>query len=110
MIILEASKTVEARLECDEGTLWADPDTGERATVHGWRERRWRHLDTCEFATWVVAKVPRIKLSSGKVVTARVPWAEDYGRFTTAMERRLILVLTCCPAVSRAAEIARITR
>ncbi|MBU6303157.1 MAG: hypothetical protein KGS60_16540 [Verrucomicrobia bacterium] len=36
VIILEASKTVEVRLECDEGTLWIDPDTGARATVHGW--------------------------------------------------------------------------
>lgn len=108
--ILEETKSVEVRVECDPATAWADPDTGEQATIHGWRERRWRHLDTCEFATWVVAKVPRIKLSSGKVVTARVPWAEDYGRFTSSMERRLILVLRLCPAVSRAAEIARITR
>jgi transposase len=104
------SKSVEVRVKCDDDTLWVDPETGERATINGWRERRWRHLDTCEFETWVVAKVPRIKLSSGSVINARIPWAEDYGRFTNPMERRLILVLKLCPAVSRAAVIARISR
>lgn len=108
--IREDYKSVEVRVECADKALWVDPDTGERATIHGWRERRWRHLDTCEFQTWVVAKVPRIKLSSGEVINARVPWAEDFGRFTKAMERRLILVLSLCPAVSNAAQIARISR
>jgi len=101
---------VEVRVECCEKVLWVDPDTGERATIHGWRERRWRHLDTCEFQTWVVAMVPRIKLSSGKVVTAKVPWAESMQRFTNAMETRLILVLRLCPAVSKASIVAGITR
>lgn len=108
--IVPETRAVEVRVECDPGTLWVDPETGGRATVHGWRERRWRHLDTCDFETWVIAKVPRIKLSSGSVINARVPWAEDYGRFTIAMERRLILVLKLCPAVSKAAAIARISR
>jgi transposase len=108
--ILPESKTIEVRVKCDEDVLWADPETGQRATIHAWRERRWRHLDTCEFETWVIAKVPRIKLSSGTVINARVPWAEDYGRFTKAMETRLILVLKLCSAVSSAAAIARISR
>lgn len=108
--IIPETSTVEVRVDCDEDTLQGDPETGQRATIHGWRERRWRHLDTCEFETWVIAKVPRLKLSSGKVVNARVPWAEDYGRFTDAMERRLILVLKLCPVVTRAAAIARISR
>jgi transposase len=108
--IIDEKSTVEVRVECDEKVLWVDPDTGTQAAIHGWRERRWRHLDTCEFETWVVAEIPRIKLSSGKVVTAKVPWAEDLGRFTIAMERRLIHVLRLCPAVSRAATLAGITR
>lgn len=108
--IIPETRTVEVRVACDEGIVWGDPDTGQRATIHGWRERRWRHLDTCDFETWVIAKVPRLKLSSGEVINARVPWAEDYNRFTDAMERRLILVLKLCPVVTRAAAIARISR
>jgi transposase len=67
-------------------------------------------LDTCEFETWVVAEVPRIKLSSGKVITVNVPWAENLGRFTMAMEGYLIEVLSRCPSVSAAARLAGITR
>jgi len=95
--IVPETRAVEVRVECDPGTLWVDPETGGPATVHGWRDRRWRHLDTCDFETWVIAKAPWITLSSGSVINARVPWAEDYDRFTTATERRLILVLKLCP-------------
>jgi hypothetical protein len=63
--IVSETRAVEVRVECDPGTLWVDPETGGRATVHGRRDRRWRHLDTCDFETWAIAKVPRIKLSSG---------------------------------------------
>ena len=108
--IHDETRTVEVLVECSEKTLWVDPDTGNQAFIHDWRERRWRHLDTCEFETWIVAQVPRIKLSSGKVVTVKVPWAENLGRFTIAMERRVIRILQLCPVVTRAAALAGITR
>jgi transposase len=108
--IIEEKRTVEVRVECSEKVAWSDPDTGQQATIHGWRERRWRHLDTCEFETWIVARVPRIKLSSGEIVTVKVPWAESLGRFTIAMERRIIHILQECPSVTRAARLAGITR
>jgi len=108
--ILEEKRMVEVRIECREKALWVDPDSGERATIHDWRERRWRHLDTCEFETWVVAEVPRVKLSSGQVVTAKVPWAESLGRFSRAMESHLIEVLTHCQSVTGAARLAGISR
>jgi transposase len=108
--ILEDKRSVEVRVECSERVVWVDPDTGERAAIHGWRERRWRHLNTCEFETWVVAEVPRVKLSSGEVITAKVPWAERFGRFTCTMETFLIDALRNCPSVFRAASLAGISR
>jgi transposase len=107
--IVEEKRIVEVRLQCNPRVIWTDPDSNERATVHGWRTRRWHHLDTCDFETWIVAKVPRIKLASGKIVTAKVPWAESLGRFTIAMERRIIYILEQCPAVARAARVAGIS-
>ena len=82
----------EARVlvECPHGIAWADPETKERAEVKEWKERSWRHLDTCEYKTIVTAKVPRIKLKSGQTITVNVPWAEPGGRFTCRMEARLI--------------------
>lgn len=108
--ILEEKQMVEVRVECNKEHHWTDPQSGEMATIHGWRERRWRHLDTCEFQTWIVARVPRIKLTSGKVITVDVPWAEPLGRFTMVMEARIIQILLCCPAITRAARLAGITR
>jgi transposase len=108
--ILEEQRMVEVRIECCEKVAWIDPESEQRATIHGWRERRWRHLDTCEFETWVVAEVPRVKLSSGKVITVQVPWAEALDRFTQAMERRIVQILQLCPAVTRAARVAGISR
>lgn len=108
--ILEEKRMVEVRVECSEKVVWVDPDTGEKATIHAWRHRRWRHLNTCEFETWVVADVPRVKLSSGEVITVKVPWAERLGRFTCAMESFLIAALKHCPSVFRAASLTGVTR
>ena len=72
---------VTVHVECAQGTLWADPETGQdRAHIHGWVERSWRHLDTCQFETRIVAKVPRLKYASGRVEDAAVPWAEREDR------------------------------
>lgn len=108
--INEAEKRFQIRVECREKTIWVDPDTGERSHIHEWRERTWRHLDTCEFETWVTAKVPRVKLSSGKTQTVVVPWAEQSGRFTKSMENHIIEILLRTHTVGGAARIAGISR
>lgn len=106
---------VEVYVECEEGTVWTNPETRERAHVHGWKERKWRHLDTCEFETVIIAKVPRLLLSPktkgapGETMTVNVPWAEAGNRFTRRMEMYLVFVLLQCPAVSRAARLAKIS-
>jgi len=50
------------------------------------RERRWRHLDTCQFQTIVVAKVPRIDCPAHGVRQVHVPWAEEGSQFTAMFE------------------------
>lgn len=56
-------------------------------------ERRWRHLDTCQFRTIVVSRVPRIKCDAHGVRQVKVPWAEDRGRFTSLFEAWAIRLL-----------------
>jgi len=36
---------VTVRIECDDGVVWGELSTGERAYVHGWSKRQLRHLD-----------------------------------------------------------------
>ena len=65
---------VEVRVGYREGTLWACPESRERLPVHEHVERSWRHLDTCQFETVLVCRVPRLRLGDGKVWTVPVPW------------------------------------
>jgi transposase len=87
-----AARRVEVHLECQEGTVWGDPELG-RVHVHSWEVRRWRHLDRCGFTTEVVAAVPRLKYPDGTTRMAAVPWADRYARWTRPYERFAILVL-----------------
>ncbi len=109
--ICAETRSVEVRVECEKGTKWTDPETRERAHIHSWSERRWRHLDTCEYKTVIIAKVPRLKLPSGKTMTVIVPWSEEGGgSFTRRMEGHIIDVLRECKTSSGAARLARISK
>lgn len=91
----EQRVTVEVELK--KGQVWADP-TNERARahIHGWCEREWRHLDTCQFTTVIKACVPQLKYSDGSVEELTVPWAQRYSRVTTLMEGFVLKLLEAC--------------
>jgi transposase len=92
-------------IECAPGQVWVDPDTRQRAHVHGWIERQWRHLDTCQLETRLVAKIPRIKYSDGRVEDLSVPWAERYSRITLMMEAFVLRLLQASSSTSRVSEL-----
>ena len=94
---------VEVRVGCREGTLWACPESRERLPVHDHVERSWRHLDTCQFETVLVCRVPRLRLGDGKVWTVPVPWAEKGSRFTLLFERLAVTVLQAARSLQQAA-------
>ena len=45
-------------------------------------ERRWRHLDTMQFTTELVARLPRCRCPDHGVKTIVPPWAGKHSRFT----------------------------
>lgn len=53
---------------------------------HDKRTREWRHLDTCQFETRLIAEVPRTKCPVHGVRTMGVPWADGSSRFTAMFE------------------------
>lgn len=71
--------------------------------------RTWRHLDTCQFETFLQAQVPRVKCSDCGVHLVNVPWAEPGGRFTLLFECFAIDVLTTAQVQSRAAQLLRLS-
>ena len=81
--------TVEVRLKCETRRLPC-PECGESCPRYDSRERRWRHLDTMQYQTILVADVPRIDCPEHGKRQVRVPWAEPGSRFTALFERLAI--------------------
>ena len=68
--------------------------------------RRWRHLDTMQFKTFINCKVPRIKSSKG-VKTIKVPWADSFERHTYLFERLVIDLLKATKNQTQTAKLLR---
>ena len=66
------------------------PECGERRPRYDTSERRWRHLDTCQYQTILVATVPRVRCDEHGVRQIRVPWSEHRSRFTALFEALVI--------------------
>ncbi len=62
------------------------PECGKACPGYDAKERRWRHLDTCQMTTTLVAKVPRVSCAEHGVRQVVVPWAEGRSRFTALFE------------------------
>ncbi len=98
------SQRVDVWVEHEEGYAWHCPSCErELATYDHSAERTWRHLDSCQFATYLRARPPRVQCPEHGVKQVRLPWAEERSRFTLMFERFAIDVL-------READIAGATR
>jgi len=92
---------VDLRLEAGEVLVFVEgskateicPECGDRSPRDDSVERRWRHLDTCQYRTMSVASVPRIECKEHGVVQIRLSWAEDRSRFTALFEALVIFWL-----------------
>jgi transposase len=84
------------------------PECGAVVGGYDSKFRRWRHLDTCQFVTWIEAEVPRVECPQHGVKQVRVPWAEPGSQFTALFERVAIDLLREC-SVAGAADLLRIS-
>ena len=107
VILNRPERTVEVRVECAE-SIWGCPRCGQRMQIRSHEERRWRHLDSCQYKTILVCQVPRVDCAEHGSQMVQVPWAEPYGRFTALFERLAIDLLQEC-STSGACEILRVS-
>lgn len=71
----------------DPGLEWPCPECGKPCPLYDHQpERRWRHLDTCQFRTILHAEPPRSNCSEHGPRTVKLPWAEPNSRFTALFE------------------------
>lgn len=83
------------------------PESLEMCPVYDHREtRRWRHLDTMQFKTFINCRVPRVRSSKG-TKTVKVPWADGYERHTYLFERLAIDLLKATRNQTQTAQLLR---
>lgn len=66
------------------------PECGVQCGRYDTRQRKWRHLDTMQYQTHLVAEVPRADCPTHGVHQVKVPWSEPGSRFSAMFERLVI--------------------
>jgi transposase len=104
------ARSVHVRVEPAADAQWRCPECRQPAPGYDGREERaWRHLDSCEFTTWLVARLPRVQCPTHGVKTVTVPWAEPHSRFTRAFACFAQHVLQATRVQAHAASLLRLT-
>lgn len=89
-----ATQRVDVWVEHPRGHKWSCPECGQEGPLHDHgAERTWRHLDSCQFQTFLHSRPPRMNCPRHGVRQVKLPWAEPHSRFTLLFERFAIDVL-----------------
>jgi transposase len=91
------SGRVDVWIESARGMKWTCPECQQETSLYDRSDERvWRHLDTCQFRTYLHARLPRVKCCDHGVKQVRAPWAEPGSRFSLLYENRVIDTLKEC--------------
>ena len=86
------------------GVTWSCPECSVASPTRDHAaERLWRHLDSCQFETYIHARIPRVACAEHGVRQILVPWAEPDSRFTKQFERLAVGILAECRVSGTAA-------
>jgi transposase len=78
---------VHIYLAHEDLSSWPCAECGKASPLYDHQpERRWRHLDTCQYRTILHAEPPRSQCSTHGVRVVKLPWAEPSSRFTALFE------------------------
>jgi transposase len=79
-----ADARVDVWVEHPRRSRFSCPQCGAQLFVHDHAEERgWRHVDSCQFLTYLHARPPRVDCPKPEVRQVRLPWAEPMSRFAT---------------------------
>jgi transposase len=86
-----AAGEVHIHLAHEVGLQWPCPECTKPCPLYDHQpERRWRHLDTCQYQTILHAEPPRSNCIEHGARAVKLPWAEPSSRFTVLFERLAI--------------------
>ena len=100
---------VLVKVERDRRVPLQCPECEREGSQYDASERRWRHLDTCQYQTILVARVPRVRCQEHGVRQLRVPWAEPGSHLTALFERLVIDWLLQVESIAAVATTLRLT-
>lgn len=86
----ERNEQVSVTVKFDHSSAISCPVCNKHARIYDFRQRSWRHLDTCQFKTVITADVPRIECSEHSVQTLQVPWADQSSHYSKLFEERVL--------------------
>lgn len=109
-VVLDVEKaTLDVHVVETNGASFPCPECAVPSPLHDHApERRWRHLDTMQFTTEIVTRLPRVSCAQHGVKTVTVPWADAHARWTLLFESFAIAVLQSTSNVTRAMALLRI--
>ena len=90
MLRLEEEQSVVVSVEMGSGIALHCPKCQNLSPRYDSRERRWRHLDTMQYRTVLVAEIPRVECEEHGVLQIAVPWSDPNSRFTALFEALVI--------------------
>lgn len=103
-------KEITIKLEWPKGGRVRCPFCEHEGGIYDHRRQRvWRHLDTMQFKTYLVADVPRVECPEHGVHMVCTPWASDKSRFTLLFEKMAIGILQGASSQTQAMEILRLS-
>ena len=81
-----SGQRVDVWAEHPEDAAWACPHCSTPLPLYDHAEERaWRHLDSCQFQTYLHARIPRVACGEHGVVQILVPWAAPRSRINAAL-------------------------
>lgn len=99
-------KEVKTNLETDEVDIYVEYFGSAKIYDYA-PSRRWRHLDTMQFKTFINCRLPRIKTAEGKVKTLLPPWADKHDRHSYLFESAVIDLLLATRNQTQTARLMR---
>jgi transposase len=86
------------------------PECKKSVPLYDEREERvWRHLDSCEYQTYLHCRMPRSNCDEHGIKTMEIPWATEQSRFTMSFERYAIDILQATKNRSKASGLLKIS-
>jgi transposase len=105
-----AEQKVDIHVEHRPDAVFVCPVCNQERPLYDHADKRvWRHLDSCQFKTYLHARVPRTCCLEHGISKVKLPWAESRSRFTLLMERMIIDVILQCSTISGVCGIMRVS-